>query len=247
MDVGPAEPGDLRFRLIGTAEAGQQGDLLRGGVLGVLGTLRGDDVVVDPQCPSGLPGSGPLPGGLDKDLRTLLGILRGVMFGVLGEAPCPLPGGRHLATVPSGARSVRRSVRTCSSSTRTARSLIAVAKGGSQVAVDGRPLQQTSGGQVAPFDEPVQPLGELLVAVAAQLRGHVLGTQMDDEALLGPRERPQHVPVERRVRRAEMREGLWSVRPRVQISHRTIVVAGGRWPRPFGPSGPDLDGRFRRS
>jgi len=72
----------------------------------------------------------------------------------------------------------------------------------------GDPAGVGVGAQVAPGDEPVERLGELLAGLDPQLRRDVLGPQVHDEALLGPGEHEQDRAVQPGVRHAQVRERL---------------------------------------
>ena len=62
--------------------------------------------------------------------------------------------------------------------------------------------------QVAPLDQLLQRLSQLVIGIDPQLCGNVLRAQMHNETLLRPREDPEQAPVLPGVRYAEMGEGL---------------------------------------
>jgi hypothetical protein len=79
---------------------------------------------------------------------------------------------------------------------------VKVLYGGDAAGVDVR-------AQVAPCHELLQGLGQLLIGVDAEIRRDVFWPQVDDKALLRPREGTQQAPVKVGVRDAQVRERLW--------------------------------------
>jgi len=62
--------------------------------------------------------------------------------------------------------------------------------------------------QVPPQDKLLQGRAELVIVICPELGGHIFWPQVDDEALLRPREGTQQAPVEVGVRDAQVRERL---------------------------------------
>ncbi len=76
----------------------------------------------------------------------------------------------------------------------------------------GDPAGVGVGPQIAPLPQLLQRLPERVVALAPQLRRHVLGPQMHDEPFLRPGENPQNLAIEGGVGRAQVRERLMLLR-----------------------------------